>query len=272
MNPLFFHTHQSIPTDEISAVTTPFAIAVSGKGGTGKTTFCSLLVRELIGKGMCPILAVDADPNANLHEALGMELHETLGCMREDAFARQIPNGMGRREYLSYRFQQVLVEASDVDLLAMGRPEGQGCYCFANDILRECMEQLIRQYPFVVIDSEAGMEHVSRGTIGHPDLLLIVSDPGARGLRTVMRIRSIATQLGLENDRIHTVVNRYKQGLAPVDTGTGTPLCFIPYDPAIEDADLAARPVSEIPPDCPARIAIRELAGKIRDMAGGNTE
>jgi CO dehydrogenase maturation factor len=104
-------------------IPSPYIIAVSGKGGTGKTTFCSLLVRALICRGESPILAVDADPNANLHEALGVEMHETLGRMREDAFTREIPNGMTRHEYLRYRFQQVLVEADDFDLVAMGRPE-----------------------------------------------------------------------------------------------------------------------------------------------------
>ena len=208
MNPLFLHHHDhAVPPDAPGgkiAGSSPFTIAVSGKGGTGKTTICSLLIRELVAAGHGPVLAVDADPNANLHEALGMELYETLGSMREEAFSRQIPAGMGRREYLAFRFHQVLAEAEDIDLVAMGRPEGQGCYCFANDVLRECMQQLAHHYRFMVMDTEAGLEHISRGTVGHPDLLLVVSDPGARGLRTIDRIRTTATQLGLENGRILT--------------------------------------------------------------------
>lgn len=247
----------------------PFTIAVSGKGGTGKTTVCSLLIRELVALGERPVLAVDADPNANLHEALGLEVHETLGSMREESFSRQIPNGMGRRDYLRYRFQQVLVEAEDIDLVAMGRPEGHGCYCFANDVLRECIEQLQQHYRIMVIDTEAGMEHISRGTIGHPDLLLIVSDPGARGLRTVARIRAIATQLGLESNRILVVINRFRTGMAQIDIGSDMPFCLIPYDPEVEHADLAGTPVSGVPSDSPARITVRELAGKIRKMALG---
>ena len=245
----------------------PFTIAISGKGGTGKTTISSLLIRSFIESGEIPVLAVDADPNANLHEALGIQVHETLGSMREEAFTRHIPPGMNRHDYVRFRFRQALVESEGFDLVAMGRPEGTGWYCFANDLLTECMVQLERDYRFVVIDTEAGMEHISRGTIGTPDILLIVSDPGARGLRTVARIREIATQLGLEPVRIHVVFNRYKTGTAPVDTGSETPFAIIPDDAAVEQADLAATPVSQIPGDSPARVAVRELADKIRVMA-----
>jgi len=245
----------------------PFTIAISGKGGTGKTTISSLLIRSFIESGEIPVLAVDADPNANLHEALGIQVHETLGSMREEAFTRHIPPGMNRHDYVRFRFRQALVESEGFDLVAMGRPEGTGCYCFANDLLSECMVQLERDYRFVVIDTEAGMEHISRGTIGTPDILLIVSDPGARGLRTVARIREIATQLGLEPARIHVVFNRYKTGTAPVDTGSETPFAIIPDDAEVEQADLAATPVSQIPGDSPARVAVRELARKICVLA-----
>lgn len=246
----------------------PFTIALSGKGGTGKTTVSSLLIRSFIDLGEAPVLAVDADPNANLHEALGVTVHETLGSMREEAFSRNIPPGMNRHDYVRFRFRQSLIESNGFDLVAMGRPEGSGCYCFANDLLSECMLQLEREYRFIVIDTEAGMEHIARGTIGKPDLLLVVSDPGARGLRTIARIREIATQLGLENGKIHVVFNQYKTGSAPVDIGEESPIAVIPEDPAVERADLAALPVSQIPYDSPARVAVRELAAKIKAMAG----
>lgn len=245
----------------------PFTIALSGKGGTGKTTISSLLIRSLIDLGETPVLAVDADPNANLHEALGVSVYETLGSMREEAFTRHIPPGMNRHDYIRFRFRQALVEAKGFDLVAMGRPEGSGCYCFANDLLSECMIQLERDYRFIVIDTEAGMEHISRGTIGKPDILLIISDPGARGLRTIVRIREIATQLGLEPGRIQIVFNRFKSGTAPVDIGSEKPLAIIPDDPHVETADLAATPVSQIPLDSPARIAVVNLARDIRDRA-----
>jgi len=245
----------------------PFTIALSGKGGTGKTTISSLLIRSFIDLGEKPVLAVDADPNANLHEALGVPVRETLGSMREEAFTRHIPPGMNRHDYVRFRFRKALVEAQGFDLVAMGRPEGSGCYCFANDLLSECMIQLERDYRFIVIDSEAGMEHISRGTIGKPDLLLIVSDPGARGLRTITRIKEIATQLGLEPGRIRIVFNRFKSGTAPVDIGNNIPVAIIPDDPQVEAADLAATPVSQIPSDSPARIAVLNLAKKIQQNA-----
>lgn len=222
-----------------------------------------MLIRSFIEAGTIPVLAVDADPNANLHEALGVVIHETLGSMREEAFTKNIPAGMSRHDYTRFRFRQALVEADGFDLIAMGRPEGSGCYCFANDLLSECMQELGREYRCIVIDTEAGMEHISRGTIGKPDILLIVSDPGARGLRTVSRIREIAISLGLEPQRIHLIINRYKSGTALVDTGPDTPIAVIPEDPAVEAADLAARAVSQIPADSPARVAVRGLAEKI---------
>ena len=245
----------------------PFTIAVSGKGGTGKTTISSLLIRSFIALKEAPVLAVDADPNANLHEALGVDVKETLGSMREEAFSSTIPPGMNRHDYVRFRFRQALVESEGFDLVAMGRPEGSGCYCFANDLLSECMGELEREYHFIVIDTEAGMEHIARGTIGRPDLLLIVSDPGARGLRTIARIREIATQLGLENEKIHVVFNRFRSGTAPVDISAGRPIAVIPEDTAIEQADLTAMPVSQIPPESLARVAVQELAEKIRVMA-----
>lgn len=245
----------------------PFTIAVSGKGGTGKTTTSSLLVRSFIDLGRAPVLAVDADPNANLHEALGVEVKQTLGSMREEAFGRTIPPGMNRHDYVRLRFRQALVEAAGFDLVAMGRPEGSGCYCFANDLLAECMGELERDYRFVIIDTEAGMEHIARGTIGKPDLLLIVSDPGARGLRTINRIREIATELCLEPSRIRIVFNQYCNGTAPVDIGTGEPFAVIPDDPAVEDADLHAVPVSQIPVASPARTAVIGLARGIIALA-----
>ena len=191
--------------------------------------------------------------------------------MREEAFTRKIPPGMNRHDYVRFRFRQAIVEAEGFDLVAMGRPEGSGCYCFANDLLSECMTELEREYRFIIIDTEAGMEHISRGTIGKPDMLLIVSDPGARGLRTTLRIREIATQLGLESAKIYIVFNKYKTGTAPIDIGNEKPIAILPDDPGVEAADLAATPVSQIPQDSPAQIVVRELAEKIRSLVKDHT-
>jgi CO dehydrogenase maturation factor len=247
-------------------VSGPCTIVVCGKGGTGKTTIASLLVRSFIEAGEKPVLAVDADPNANLHEALGVELAETLGCMREEAFTKSIPPGMDRTAYIKYRFRKVLVEVEGFDLLAMGRPEGTGCYCFPNYLLGECMHLLGEEYPLTVVDSEAGLEHISRGTIHSPDLLLIVSDPGARGLRTARRIRELAASLGLEETPMFLVVNRFKDGMSPPEdlSGEDLPLlAVIPEDEGVEKADLAGAPVAWVAEGSGALAAVRSLAADV---------
>ncbi len=245
-------------------------IVISGKGGTGKTTIASLLIDALIAAGERPILAVDADPNANLHEALGVALTETLGSMREEAFTRNIPPGMDRTGYIKYRFRRVLAEEEGYDLLAMGRPEGSGCYCFPNALLAECIGTLERGYRFVVVDSEAGMEHISRGTIRSPEVLLIVSDPGARGMRTAGRIRDLAESLGLLRERIFLIVNR-DRGDAVV--GGDIPLIArIPEDPAVGEADLTGTPIVNIPQDSPVREAMRDLATRLIEMCARQGE
>lgn len=239
----------------------PFSIGISGKGGTGKTTIAALLVRTLIAMGRKPVLAVDADPNANLHEALGVDVAETLGSMREDAFSRSIPPGMSRNEYIRLRFSQVIVESDGFDLVAMGRPEGAGCYCFAHDLLTEAMKDLKQRYEAVIIDNEAGMEHISRGTVGIPDCLLVVTDPSARGMRTAARIRDIGHSLGFQAERMHLVVNRVREGRYP---GTGAagwgPVAVIPDDPVISIADENGCPLLPLPEKSPAGRSVETLA------------
>jgi CO dehydrogenase maturation factor len=241
----------------------PCTVVVSGKGGTGKTTISALLVQALVAAGERPVLAVDADPNTNLHEALGIPLAETLGSVREEAFTESIPAGMDRTGYIRYRFRRVLAESAGFDLLAMGRPEGSGCYCFPNALLSDCIGTLERDYRFVVVDSEAGLEHIARGTVKRPDILLIVSDPGARGMRTARRIRDLAASLGLPEERMFLVVNRHRSGVAGEEAELEflLPLAArIPEDPAVEQADLAGSPIVSIPKDSPARAAVAELA------------
>ncbi len=252
-------------------MTRPCRIAVSGKGGTGKTTIASLIIASLRDACLTPILAVDADPNANLNEALGLPVRETLGSMREDAFTKSIPPGMSRTEYVQYRFRQVLVESGGVDLLPMGRPEGSGCYCFANNLLQESMQTLEKEYRFIVIDTEAGMEHISRGTVGRPDILLIVSDPGARGLRTAERIRGIAASLGFEEGQMSLVFNRYRQDTAAVPSDRLRPIAWIPEDPAVLEADLHGMPIADILPSSPARSAARSLTDTLLEICGDLT-
>lgn len=252
----------------------PCMIVVSGKGGTGKTTVSALLIAAFVEAGETPVLAVDADPNANLHEALGLSIHETLGSMREEAFTQSIPAGMNRTEYIRYRFRKVLVESEGFDLLVMGRPEGSGCYCFPNTLLSECVLQLKDEYRYVIVDSEAGLEHISRGTIRAPDILLIVSDPGARGIRTAQRIHELARSVGLERVPAYLVINRKREnGAIAIEPEEGLPLlATIPEDPTITNADLSAEPIVSIPEDSPARAGMRLLAGELQVMCRPETK
>jgi CO dehydrogenase maturation factor len=237
----------------------PFTLGISGKGGVGKTTIASIIIRCLIKSGIRPVLAVDADPNANLHEALGVLVTETLGSMREEAFTKSIPAGLSRTEYVKHRFRQVLVENEGFDLIAMGRPEGQGCYCFANDLLTEAMQSLKDEYKAIIIDNEAGMEHMARGTVGIPDILMVVTDPGARGMRTAERIEKIGVEIGVPTDKIIRIVNRVSQGYQSPEGVYAT----IPMDPIIDEADIRGNPVSQVPQDSIAVSAVCNLVKRI---------
>ena len=160
----------------------PKYIAVAGKGGTGKTTFASLVIRYLIQNKKGSVLAVDADPNSNLNEALGMEVSTTISEMlAQTKDPKSVPPGMSKEVFIEYKLQQSLVETKDLDLLVMGGPQGPGCYCYPNDLLRKYLERLSSGYDYVVVDAEAGLEHISRRTIPQIDWLFIISDASARG-------------------------------------------------------------------------------------------
>lgn len=186
----------------------PKVIALAGKGGVGKTTIGAMLVRYLveeIRKG--PVLAVDADPNSNLNEMLGVTVHSTIGEAREN-LKKDVPTGMSKDSWLEYRIQEAVIEAAGFDLLVMGRPEGPGCYCAANNMAKKYIDALKQNYPFVVVDNEAGMEHMSRLVTQDVDVLYVISDPTPRGIMTVSRILSIIGELGLNIRKTAVIVNR----------------------------------------------------------------
>jgi CO dehydrogenase maturation factor len=233
-----------------------FTIAVSGKGGTGKTTIAGFLVRYLLEKGKRPVLAVDADANANLNEVLGVEVRSTIGEAR-DLMKKDVPVGMTKDVWFEYRIQEALVEREGFDLIAMGRPEGPGCYCAANTLARKCIDLLAGNYPYVVIDNEAGMEHFSRMTTRNVDLLFIVSDPSVRGVVTAARIRDLIKELNLEVGRSFLLLNRLQNGLqseiaSQTDKLSLSVAGMIPADPVVHAYDLEGRPTSTLPRDSKA--------------------
>ena len=238
----------------------PFSIALAGKGGTGKTTLAGLLVKYLVEKGKTPVLAVDADSNANLNEVLGMKLTDTLGQAREDMKKGKVPAGMTKDIFMSMRLEEAIVESEGFDLVVMGQPEGAGCYCAANSLLAGFLDRLTGNYPYLVMDNEAGMEHISRLTTHNVDVLLLVSDTSRRGLEAAARIDRLAKSLTIGVKKSFLIVNRVKTGLSPeaealIAAENLTLAGTIPDDGAIYDFDFQGKPTMELPEESAARQA-----------------
>ncbi|MCI5156856.1 MAG: carbon monoxide dehydrogenase [Candidatus Electrothrix sp. AUS1_2] len=189
-------------------------IALAGKGGTGKTTTSALLVKYLVARRMTPILAVDADANANLNELFALDVQTTLGKIRKE-LKGELPVGMTRDQYMEMKIHQALIEETGFDLLVMGQPDGPGCYCAANQYLAMTMDKLAENYQYIIVDNEAGMEHLSRMNLRNIDNLLIVSDPSARGIMTARRIADITGPLQLTIKHQYLLVNRVPDPVPP---------------------------------------------------------
>jgi len=241
-------------------------IAFAGKGGVGKTTVAALVIRHLSKNDKTPILAVDADPNSNLGETLGLEVPTTIGDIREN-FMRDpqgVPSGMDKINYLEMLVEQALIEKPAFDLLVMGRQEGQGCYCMVNNILNNFTERLQNSYRYMVVDNEAGMEHLSRRTSGQVDALYLVTDYSLRGLRALSRINEMLDSLKLKVEDLGIVVTRAPETLndkflAEVET-IGVPIVgTIPDDPLLLDFDMDKRSLMELPDDSVAVTAVDRL-------------
>lgn len=250
----------------------PFVLAVAGKGGTGKTTTAGLVIRSLLRTGRTPILAVDADPNTNLDSALGLRparaisdvLHDTRGM-------RDVPQNLPRATYLEYHLEDCLAEGKGVDLIVMGRPEGAGCYCAANHLLRDHLDRLMGGYPFVVMDNEAGMEHLSRRTTRDVGLLLIVSDPSMAGVKAARRIKEIVGELSLSVREIALVINRASAVPAVVDRvfdKEGIRVAgVVPEDPLVGEYELEGRPLLDLPDESPAAQAVAGILAAVGPLA-----
>ncbi len=245
-----------------------YTIAFSGKGGVGKTTLCGLLIRYLIERDKYPVLAVDADSNYNLNEVLGVAVETTLGDVREQMKRGQVPVGMTKDRFMDTKLEESIVETEKFDLVVMGRPEGQGCYCAANTLLSEFLRKLVSNYEYIVIDNEAGMEHISRLTTRDVDVLIIVSDPSKRGLQAAARIKELAEGLHVVIGDVFLVLNNVEgeipEAIEKVIESTGLKLVgYIPRDPLIGEYDMQGRPTFELPPESEAVKAAYNLFEKI---------
>jgi CO dehydrogenase maturation factor len=241
-------------------------IAITGKGGTGKTTVAALAVRLLAERGDGPVLAVDADPNSNLDAALGMRAAQSVGEIREEALDKvaALPGGMTRAEFLEYRLQECLVETDKFDLLVMGRPEGPGCYCYANSILRTCVDKLSSAYTYTVMDCEAGLEHISRRTTKDLDLLLVLSDPSMRGLETAFRVMELVKALRNKVGESRLLITRSDNTLPPALAAAAQARGIeiwgaIPNDDEIRQLDSEGKPLINVGKDNAVLKAVKAL-------------
>jgi CO dehydrogenase maturation factor len=233
----------------------PFTIALAGKGGSGKTTMAGLLIKYLVKKNKIPILAVDADCNANLNEVLGLDVKDTLGNAREEMKKGIVPGGMTKDIFMEMKLEESMVEAEGFDLVVMGQPEGAGCYCAANTLLAGFMDRLAGNYPFIVMDNEAGMEHISRLTTKNVDILLVVSDPSRRGLQAAVRIDDLARRLNIGVGKSYAVINKIKeapssQALEMIAAGGLELVGTVPEDRTVYEFDFNGRPTVDMPEDC----------------------
>lgn len=246
-------------------------IAIAGKGGTGKTTVAALLIKFLSQKGL--VLAVDADPSTNLNQALGLPLDDskTVGRIREkmtaDVSKGRFSPSISKPEYLFSKIVESLAESKGFDLLAMGRPEGPGCYCASNEFLRASLDQLVKDYKYnyIVMDCEAGMEHISRQTTRDVDVLLIMSDPTIRGITTAARMKDLIGELRSKIGKVGLIVNRVKGELSPeikkaIDESGLQVIALIPEDPDIAGLEMKGRPVTELSQESPLQLKVKEIA------------
>ncbi|MEN6394554.1 MAG: AAA family ATPase [Anaerolineaceae bacterium] len=256
-------------------------IALAGKGGVGKTTVAAMVIKYLVKTHRNPVLAIDADPSSNLNMVLGMELDWTVGDIREEMLEQvkeslamggaamgSLPGGVTKRDYLDYQIRTAIIEGNSVDLIAMGRSEGAGCYCAVNHNLRMVIDSISNNYRYVVIDNEAGMEHLSRRTTRHVDHLLIISDPTQRGIVAANRIADFRKELDIQINHAYLIINRLRGEIPPeLNTGIeriGIPLLgIIQMDPKLSDFDINGKPLIELEDDNPVYISVAEMMEKL---------
>ena len=250
-------------------------IAIAGKGGVGKTTLTGLIIQYLGKKGKGPILAVDADANSNLNEVLGVEVESTLGDVREEVARAEmsktnpIPAGMSKADYMECKFDDALIESDDYDLLVMGRTQGKGCYCFVNGLLQAQLQRLQKNYPYIIVDNEAGMEHISRGVLPSMETAILISDCSRRGVQAVGRIAELIKECDMHPKKIGLIINRAPGGVLNAGTKEEiekqglTLLGVVPQDENVYDFDCQGSPIVDLPEDSPVRKAIEEIIDRM---------
>jgi CO dehydrogenase maturation factor len=248
-----------------------FIVAVAGKGGVGKSTLSALLVKTIAERTKTVVMAIDADPNSNLGDKLGMKVEHTIGELREDLLRKseELSAGVSKHELVRYQMEMAKVEGSNFDLLTMGRPEGRGCYCYINNIMRTFIDEAIDSYEYAVIDNEAGMEHLSRRTTKRMDVLLVVSDATKLGVETAKRIMGLAKAMEIEVGRSILVINRVqgamveavKQEIEGSDFGS---VVYLPYDKKVEDLAMAGSPTIHLDQSSQFYRAVKDLANTMK--------
>ena len=251
----------------------PHTIAVAGKGGVGKTTTCGMMIDYLCKSGKGPLLVVDADANSNLNEVLGVDVDTTLGQIREEMAQAElkgtIPAGMTKADYADFKFNSALVEEDDYDMLVMGRTQGKGCYCFVNGVLKTQVDKYAKNYKYIVMDNEAGLEHVARGTLPHVDTMLLISDCSRRGIQAVARIAEMIGEMELHPTRMGLIVNRAPGGV--LDDGIKEEIAkhgltlfgVLPQDDDVYRCDCAGDPSSKLPENNPVKTALKGILQSI---------
>ena len=252
---------------------TPHTIAVAGKGGVGKTTTCGMLIDYLCKKKNGPVLVVDADANSNLNEVLGVEVETSLGQIREEMAQAElkgtIPAGMTKADYAEFKFNSALIEDDDFDMLVMGRTQGKGCYCYVNGVLQSQVSKYAKNYSYVVMDNEAGLEHVARGTLPHVDTMLLISDCSRRGIQAVARIAEMVQEMNLNPSQMGLIVNRAPNGV--LDDGIKAEIekhglklfGVLPHSDAVYRCDCDGEPSAQLPDTEPMKTALKAVMAEI---------
>ena len=252
----------------------PHTIAVAGKGGVGKTTTCGMLIDYLCKSGKGPVLVVDADANSNLNEVLGVDADITLGTIREEMAHAElkgtIPSGMTKADYAEFKFNSALIEQDDFDMLVMGRTQGKGCYCYVNGVLKTLVDKYAKNYRCIVMDNEAGLEHVARGTLPHVDTMLLISDCSRRGIQAAARVAQTIEEMELKPGRLGLIVNRAPDGVldegikAEIEKQGLELLGVLPQDEGVYRCDCEGKPSALLPEDSPMKKALQGIIEELR--------